>query len=107
MCFSPRLKSPKYHPPRASKQSDASPRARIFFFGRSKNGLKAGGRASSEGNWNRLPLDVELFSSLCHRRWNFLPNLSIDVADVKGRLAGKQLVNGRAYRIDIIQMSAA
>src|SRR6266480_5537254 len=43
------LKTAKYHPPRASKQRDTSPRARTLFFDRRKNDLIAGGRASGEG----------------------------------------------------------
>src|SRR6266496_2454961 len=45
------LKTPKYHPPRASasKQSVASTKARSLVFDRGKNDLKAGGRASAAG----------------------------------------------------------
>src|SRR5262249_36822790 len=57
--------------------------------------------------WNWLPLNLELFSALGHRWGNLFSNLPIDVSGIKGRLAGKQLVNARAYRVDIIQMRAA
>src|SRR5439155_4427647 len=54
------LKTPKYHPPMASasKQSDASAKARTLFFDRGKNDLTDGARASSEGicNWRSISL---------------------------------------------------
>ena len=56
--------------------------------------------------WNRLRFNLKFFSSLCQRWWNFLPNLVIDITDIKRRLAGEQLVNARAKRIDIVEMSA-
>src|SRR6266496_6358685 len=52
------LKTPKYHPPKASKQSDASARARTLFFDRGKNDLKACGRASADGICNLRAISV-------------------------------------------------
>src|SRR6266705_3565161 len=50
------LKTPKYHPPRASKQSDASARAKTLFFDRGKKGLTERGCASDKGicNWRAI-----------------------------------------------------
>src|SRR5437899_4989321 len=54
------LKKPKYKPPTASasKQSDASARARTLFFDRGKNGLTDDRRASGEGIGNLRAISV-------------------------------------------------
>src|SRR5206468_4805265 len=57
--------------------------------------------------WNRPGLDVELFPPLRHRWGNFFSNLPIEVTDIKRRLAGEQLVNACAKRVDVIKMAAA
>src|SRR5437667_9286110 len=52
------LKIPKYQPPSASKQSDASARTRTLFFDGGENELKDGGRASGEGICNLRAISV-------------------------------------------------
>src|SRR5437667_3971712 len=51
-------KTPKYQPPKTSKQSVASARTITLFFDREKNALIDGGRASGEGicNWRAISL---------------------------------------------------
>ncbi|PYL11938.1 MAG: hypothetical protein DMF48_04310 [Verrucomicrobia bacterium] len=57
--------------------------------------------------WNQHGLDVQFLAPLGHRRSNSLANLPIDIARIEWRLARKQFVDARAYRVDVVQVRTA
>src|SRR6202011_1629484 len=57
--------------------------------------------------WNRISFDFEILAPLRHRGRNLFSDLSIDVARIERRLTCEQFINGRAERVDVVEMSAA